>query len=573
MLTWSLQNVPSSAGTCHGCGAAGTLHAHVKTAHQADAGTDCIFDRCSNCGSLSLRGQMIAFEHLYDTDEALFVRSYVESSGGLWEMLWPVALLADARDRSFLEVGCGFGFTVDWWHRCMNADAIGCDPAVYSAVGRKLLGSHIHNALLADVPEARARQFDLIYASEVIEHVDNPVAFVHELAARLTPRGVLVLTTPAAEFVAPENSDHTVTAALAPGFHGVLFSEKQLGALMRQSGFACVETWRYNERLVCWCSVEPVRFLGGADAALPVYFGYLADIVKRLQVPQSAGKDIDSQRISLRAGAAYRLYKELVLRGQVAEARKWRHAAHRDLLLEHRTESSTEAAVDAFLDSADGSFESFLAGARLHLPQLCFVEGQVAEREGDVASAARWYRRCEAATRWIVAGSRLGNIEASAFVWSAIAGLVRTFAAGKQLQELQGAAMAIAFAVIRRDSPYASVPDPVTAANGLLQAFAAMQESGGNHFSGLIEAMQQQNVPPHPLLSAAIALARARHAQDILADQALAGRIADDARKALDLQAETPAGRWLGADVTASLRQALTRYVPTPASFSSLFAR
>ena len=314
MLTWSLQNVPASAGTCHGCGAAGTLHAHVKTAHQADAGTDCIFDRCSNCGSLSLRGQMIAFEHLYDTDEALFVRSYVESSGGLWEMLWPVALLADARDRSFLEVGCGFGFTVDWWHRCMNADAIGCDPAIYSAVGRELLGPHIHNALLADVPEARSRQFDLIYASEVIEHVDNPVAFVHELAARLTPRGVLVLTTPAAEFVAPENSDHTVTAALAPGFHGVLFSEKQLGALMRQSGFACVETRRYNERLVCWCSAEPVRFLGGADAALPVYFGYLADIVNRLQVLQSTGKDIDSQRISLRAGAAYRLYKELVLR-------------------------------------------------------------------------------------------------------------------------------------------------------------------------------------------------------------------------------------------------------------------
>ena len=71
-------------------------------------------------------------------------------------MLWRLRCWPDARDRSFLEVGCGFGFTVDWWrHRCMNAeDAIGCDPAIYSAVGRKLLGSHIHNALLADVPEA-----------------------------------------------------------------------------------------------------------------------------------------------------------------------------------------------------------------------------------------------------------------------------------------------------------------------------------------------------------------------------------------------------------------------------------
>ena len=173
--------MPTSAGTCHGCGAAGTLHAHVKTAHQADAGTDCIFDRCSNCGSLSLRGQMdclrTSLRHGRGIVRAAMWRAVVACGRccGL------VALLADARDRSFLEVGCGFGFTVDWWHRCMNADAIGCDPAIYSAVGASCSDRTSITPCLR-MSRKRGRQFDLIYASEVIEHVDNPVAFVYELA-------------------------------------------------------------------------------------------------------------------------------------------------------------------------------------------------------------------------------------------------------------------------------------------------------------------------------------------------------------------------------------------------------
>ena len=87
-----------------------------------------------------------------------------ESSGGLWEMpgCGRLLKLADARDRSFLEVGCGFGFTVDLApvHECRRYRLRSGD-----LLSRGAAGSLIHNAPFADVPEARGRQFDLIYAS------------------------------------------------------------------------------------------------------------------------------------------------------------------------------------------------------------------------------------------------------------------------------------------------------------------------------------------------------------------------------------------------------------------------
>ena len=44
--------------------------------------------------------------------------------------------------------------------------------------------------------EAVEGRFDLVTAMEVIEHVADPQAFVDDLAARLAPDGLLILSTP-----------------------------------------------------------------------------------------------------------------------------------------------------------------------------------------------------------------------------------------------------------------------------------------------------------------------------------------------------------------------------------------
>src|SRR3546814_12470027 len=46
---------------------------------------------------------------------------------------------------------------------------------------------------LAALPPAT---FDLVTSMEVVEHVDDPAAFIGELAARLAPGGLMILSTP-----------------------------------------------------------------------------------------------------------------------------------------------------------------------------------------------------------------------------------------------------------------------------------------------------------------------------------------------------------------------------------------
>ena len=118
---------------------------HVKTAHQADPGTGLAFStaaaRCEV--ALSLRGQMIAFEHLYDTDEGTVRAQLCRSGGGLWEMLWPVALLALT-----LVIGRFWGGLRLRFHHRLVAPVHECRPIGLRSggptqpVGRKLLGSH-----------------------------------------------------------------------------------------------------------------------------------------------------------------------------------------------------------------------------------------------------------------------------------------------------------------------------------------------------------------------------------------------------------------------------------------------
>jgi 2-polyprenyl-6-hydroxyphenyl methylase/3-demethylubiquinone-9 3-methyltransferase len=99
--------------------------------------------------------------------------------------------------KSALDVGCGAGLLTEPLAR-LGAAVTGIDasPEVI-AVARdhaQRMGLKI-DYRAGDVQELDG-QFDLITAMEVIEHVANPAAFVKALAKRLTPGGLLVMSTP-----------------------------------------------------------------------------------------------------------------------------------------------------------------------------------------------------------------------------------------------------------------------------------------------------------------------------------------------------------------------------------------
>jgi SAM-dependent methyltransferase len=82
--------------------------------------------------------------------------------------------------------------------------------------------------------------FDLVLASHLIEHLNNPASFAAEVYRILKPDGYFIVTTPnIAGFQARLFGGRWRSAIFD---HLYLFSIKTLSALLRQSGFAVEKT-------------------------------------------------------------------------------------------------------------------------------------------------------------------------------------------------------------------------------------------------------------------------------------------------------------------------------------------
>lgn len=108
------------------------------------------------------------------------------------------ALVRSRRPHSVLDVGCGSGdlLTAPLAAAHPEVDVVGVDAdAVSLAHANARHGGG--NLCFLPFPELpRERRFDLVIASEVIEHVENPDEFLRELRGRLTDGGAILLTLP-----------------------------------------------------------------------------------------------------------------------------------------------------------------------------------------------------------------------------------------------------------------------------------------------------------------------------------------------------------------------------------------
>src|SRR5438128_2080632 len=94
---------------------------------------------------------------------------------------------------------------------------------------------------------------------EFIEHVPDPGDFAKLLSGYVADDGVLILTTPSAEFITKQNHSTTLLAALFPGFHGFLLSHEAFARMAKDAGFTHVEARTFNERQILWASRVPLR--------------------------------------------------------------------------------------------------------------------------------------------------------------------------------------------------------------------------------------------------------------------------------------------------------------------------
>jgi 2-polyprenyl-6-hydroxyphenyl methylase / 3-demethylubiquinone-9 3-methyltransferase len=99
--------------------------------------------------------------------------------------------------KTALDVGCGAGLLAEPLARLgAKVTAVDAAPECIEVAKAHAAGQELQIDYRATGVEAVDGKFDLITAMEVIEHVADPQDFIDCLAKRLSPGGLLILSTP-----------------------------------------------------------------------------------------------------------------------------------------------------------------------------------------------------------------------------------------------------------------------------------------------------------------------------------------------------------------------------------------
>lgn len=309
------ETLASESEACVLCGAAASGWLSVPAVKTADP---LVYLKCGSCGTVFLPKDARHANFYYQIDDPsedavapVFLKHYLEIGAGpdfMAKVLCP-ELTEDV--KSFCSVGCGSGLDLDIVARLSQGKvaAIGFEPNPYGRVDD--LNVEIESTILDDGwLDRTGRRFDLVFASEVIEHVPDPLSFAITMRKAMSQGiGRFVLTTPNANLIAPENRQGDVYAALFPGEHKIIFTADSLREVLRKAGFSEVAVYESPHRLTAVGSDGPIR--RGAEAADDPFMRYLESFVSSTPA---------ESRSALMAGNSYRYFAELVNKDRIPEA-------------------------------------------------------------------------------------------------------------------------------------------------------------------------------------------------------------------------------------------------------------
>lgn len=185
----------------------------------------------------------------------LLLYHYVELVSGVE---WKIPLLERLpveRLRSVLELGCNVGVTLDYCRTMWGAEVVGLEPSAYGLGGQRLLEIPIIDKKLEEASELTG--FDLVFATEVIEHVHDPRALLDEIRRRMNSDGILLLTAPRAEHVQRSARPGELYATISAGAHRFIPSRQALERMVRDAGFGEQEWTVTGNSQVLYASQRP----------------------------------------------------------------------------------------------------------------------------------------------------------------------------------------------------------------------------------------------------------------------------------------------------------------------------
>ncbi len=165
---------------------------------------------CQNCGLLFLNPQPIWEElvNYYDPSQALpKYHCFIEAPQDQRFMVTRWAQNYGLRRRCekithrvnkgrILDIGCATGIFLNAMQQLPNWEVVGLEPVTYAAnYAHDRFGFPVYNKTLleANFPET---SFDVITLWDVLEHVDNPSAYLEKIYRILKPGGWLVIKIP-----------------------------------------------------------------------------------------------------------------------------------------------------------------------------------------------------------------------------------------------------------------------------------------------------------------------------------------------------------------------------------------
>ena len=158
------------------------------------------------------------------------------------------SLLKPLNGKTALDVGCGAGLLCEPLAR-LGAKVTGLDAAAENiAVARahaepQGLAIDYRNEAIEDFA---GRGFDLVTSLEVIEHVDDPQAFVDGLAATMADDGLMIISTPnrtaLSKLMLVELAELTGQIPRGTHHHEQFIIPEELEKMLGQAGLAVIDT-------------------------------------------------------------------------------------------------------------------------------------------------------------------------------------------------------------------------------------------------------------------------------------------------------------------------------------------
>jgi 2-polyprenyl-3-methyl-5-hydroxy-6-metoxy-1,4-benzoquinol methylase len=156
-------------------------------------------------------------------------------------------LIGRGRERyELLDIGCGDGTTLDMWRDALDgrASTHGIEMNPQAAEVARAHGHHVTPERIEDADLPRGA-FDIVYSFHVIEHVEDPVAFMNKVRHAVREDGFALIETPNVDCVDFRIFRRRHWGGYHFPRHWNLYTPETFATLARRSGFEVVDITYY----------------------------------------------------------------------------------------------------------------------------------------------------------------------------------------------------------------------------------------------------------------------------------------------------------------------------------------